>query len=154
MKKNIYFTLLVTSLLLISCGPVDMFGKKILLENTESSIVPEKELYSLSDDIKLFYFFDLDPDKFYEHEYYVSTRILKNGKEEICDEKVLVYDENENNVTSQLLTCLINENKKITKQFILKPQEPGNYIIVVGGYAYTKGSGFYEGCHIHYLNVQ
>ena len=158
MKKTILFILLIISLSLTSCGPVDFFGKKIFLENTESTLDPEKESYSLSEEIKLYYTFDLDSEKFHKHIYYVSTSILKNGKEELCDNKILIFDENGNDVTGKDLTYQINENKKITKQFTLKPQEAGNYIIFVGGYAYArkkeKGVDSYQCGHIHYLNVQ
>ena len=50
------------------------------------------------------------------------------------------------------------KTKKITKQFTLKPQEEGNYIIFVGGYAFTrkkeKDHILYQCGRILYLNVQ
>ena len=76
-KVFVFIPILMSSLSLVSCGPVDFLPRIISLplEIAELKIEPEKEFYTVNENITLFYSFELDSEKFYEHEYYVSPSV-------------------------------------------------------------------------------
>ncbi|MBR1403038.1 MAG: hypothetical protein IJ558_02555 [Treponema sp.] len=158
MKNFVLLFLFISSLFFTSCGPVDPFGKRIILENIDSSIEPEKEVYGLSDSISLTHSFTLDSEKFHKYEFYISVCFSDDWKSEDLYDNILVYDELGENVTNKILSCAITENTKIIKKFDLIPQKKGNYIVFVGGRAFTrkaeKGVDSYEWGCVHLLNIQ
>lgn len=160
--KNFIFTFVVMQFF-IGCWPYDNFGANIRLENIESTIRPEKDVYDLSDTISLEYFFKLDSEKFYEYEYSILVYCNKETNandypNEAVDNHILVYNESGENVTNKHISYMLTETKETTLNFNLIPKIKGSYCIFIGGRAFTrkeeKGVDSYYSGHVHYLTIQ
>ena len=155
MKNFVLLSFLIFSLFFSGCGPVDVFGVSHTLENTEFSLEPDKEVYSLSDTISLEHSFMLDSEKFYKYECYITVYFSDIQSEALYDH-ILIYDELGDNITNKKLSYSISENTKITKKFTLIPRKKGNYAIFFTGTALTRkyDNDDYESRKVYYLNIK